>query len=58
MPDKKRGRPTSNPKDAAKITVRLDAQSLSLLDTICKKLGIDRSEAIRKGLKMLGDSLK
>lgn len=53
MSDKKAGRPTSNPKDSARITIRLDADSLRILDAYCMKMGINRNEAVRQAIKKL-----
>lgn len=47
MSDRKRGRPTDNPKDAARITVRLDSESLCTLNEYCNRKGVSRNEAIR-----------
>lgn len=53
MSDKKAGRPTSNPKDSARITVRLDAESLHILDAYCENRSINRNEGVRQAIKML-----
>lgn len=53
MSDKKIGRPTDNPKNAAKITVRFDKETLDMLDTYCDKKGISRTDGIRHGIKLL-----
>ncbi len=52
---KKIGRPTQNPKDTERLTVRLDKESSSILEKYCKKEGIDKSEGIRRGIKSLKD---
>ena len=53
MSDAKRGRPTDNPKDSARITVRLDKASLEILDSFCTEQGINRNEAVRQAIKRL-----
>ena len=53
----KMGRPTSNPK-TYKITVRLDEVSKNTLLSYCEKESVERAEAIRRGIGMLGESLK
>lgn len=53
MSDKKAGRPTSNPKDSARITVRLDAESLRILDAYCEEKNVNRNEAVRQAIKNL-----
>ena len=49
---KKMGRPTNNPK-ADRITVRLDVESREILEEYCKSKGIDKAEAVRRGIKSL-----
>ena len=52
------GRPTDNPK-VERITVRLDNESVDILDKYCEQEKIkERSEAIRIGIKKLKDDLK
>ncbi len=58
MPDKKKmGRPTSNPKSNP-IHVRLDDESIEILDKYCNQEEIKRTEGIRHGIKMLKTKLK
>jgi metal-responsive CopG/Arc/MetJ family transcriptional regulator len=52
VPQKKRGRPTENPK-SKKISVRLDDETLKVLDTYCEKNNVSRTEGIRKGISTL-----
>ncbi|MEE0139712.1 ribbon-helix-helix protein, CopG family [Fusobacterium ulcerans] len=54
--NKKIGRPTNNPK-IERITVRLDEESLGILDKYCIQEKIDRGEATRRGIKKLKDDL-
>ena len=51
------GRPTDNPKSNP-IHVRLDEESLSILDKYCKQESIRRTEGIRAGIKLLESKIK
>jgi hypothetical protein len=57
MSDKKIGRPTINPKND-RITVRLDSESLSILERYCEQESIKPAEAARIGIKKLKEDLK
>lgn len=57
MADKKVGRPTDNPKSKS-IHVRLDSESEKILNSYCKSNNITMAEAIRNGIKLLGDKKK
>lgn len=46
------GRPTDNPK-SDRITVRLDEESKTILQTYCEQEQVDKAEAIRRGIKRL-----
>lgn len=50
MTEKKLGRPTNNPKNT-KLTVRVDAETLEILEKYCKKENISKMEGIRRGLE-------
>ena len=50
---KKIGRPTNNPKSIERITVRLDNESSNILQEYCKRENIEKSEGIRRGIKLL-----
>lgn len=50
---KKIGRPTNNPKSTDRITVRLDDECSSILEEYCKQENIEKSEGIRRGIKLL-----
>lgn len=52
------GRPTTNPKDKGRITIRLDKESVEILDTYCEQESIERGEAVRRGIKKLKDEIK
>lgn len=47
------GRPTTNPKSIGRITVRLDSESSIILEEYCKRENIEKSEGIRRGIKLL-----
>lgn len=53
----KMGRPTDNPKPY-KITVRLDNDSHEIIQRYCKQENIEKGEAIRRGVKLLGNLIK
>ncbi|WP_353423139.1 hypothetical protein [Christensenella massiliensis] len=52
------GRPTDNPKKAARITVRLDEESLKILDDYCGSNQVEKGEAVRRGIKKLEVDIK
>ena len=51
------GRPTNNPKSNP-IHVRLDQESLEILDRYCEQEKVKRTEGIRQGIKMLESKIK
>lgn len=51
------GRPTNNPKGKP-ITVRLDEESKTILDTYCAQKNVEKGEAVRRGIKKLKSELK
>ena len=51
------GRPTDNPKSNP-IHVRLDQESLDILDKYCMQEKIKRTEGIRQGIKLLESKIK
>lgn len=51
------GRPTDNPKPY-KLTVRVDEESMKILDAYTEQEKISQMEAIRRGIKKLGASIK
>lgn len=55
--DKKKGRPTTNPK-RDRIAVRLDAESKEILDQYCEQKDVNKMEAARRGIKKLKEDLK
>ena len=52
MANKKMGRPTDNPKPF-RLSVRVDRETLEVLDAYCKKKGINRMEGTRQGIQRL-----
>ena len=58
MPPSKMGRPPSeNPKDKT-LRIRVDSQTMEMLDKCSKALGKNRSEIVRKGIEKIHDALK
>ena len=52
------GRPKiENPK-SDRITVRLDKSSTDILSRYCQQKGVDKAEAIRRGISRLKDEIK
>lgn len=51
------GRPTDNPKNN-KITVRLDDESTEIMNAYCEQEGVEKGEAVRRGLKKLKSEIK
>lgn len=49
---KKMGRPTDNPK-GTQIAVRLDNQTLKILDTYCEREKVTRAEGVRVAIRKL-----
>lgn len=52
------GRPTTNPKDKGRLTIRLDAESDAILNQYCEQEQVERTEAVRRGIKKLKDEIK
>jgi hypothetical protein len=53
----KTGRPTDNPKPD-RITVRLDAESKTILEKYCVQESVEKNEAVRRGIKKLRADIK
>ncbi len=51
------GRPTENPKNE-RITVRLDKESMDILNNYCQQESVEKAEAIRRGVKKLKPDIK
>lgn len=52
----KMGRPTDSPKDTI-VKVRMDKETVAMLDECTEKLDATRSEVIRTGIRKVYDSL-
>ncbi|MEG1756754.1 MAG: hypothetical protein RRZ24_11375 [Clostridia bacterium] len=52
------GRPTSNPKEAGKVTARLDEKCIQIIDGYCKQHNVGKAEAVRKGIMKLEQDIK
>ena len=50
------GRPTDNPKGKP-ITIRLDNEAKTILDSYCLQENVDKGEAVRRGIKKLKEDL-
>ena len=50
---KKMGRPTDNPRPN-KLSIRLSDEDKQILESYCVHAGVNRTEAISRGIKMLG----
>jgi Arc/MetJ-type ribon-helix-helix transcriptional regulator len=50
------GRPTDNPKDTL-IQVRMDKETVDLMDGCVMKLNTNRSDVVRTGIKRLADDV-
>jgi len=57
MEEKKRGRPTNNPKGKA-ISVRLDEKTENILNEYANQEKIAKTEAIRRGVRKLESEIK
>ena len=54
MADKKKGRPTDEPKPN-RLDIRVTDGDLEILKDYCKKTGKSRPEAVREGIRSLKD---
>jgi hypothetical protein len=57
MTDKKRGRPTTNPKPY-RIAVKLDEKTRKILTDYCEQKQVNQMEAARRGIQKLKEDLK
>ena len=56
MSDKKKaGRPFSENPKSVKLTVRVDCETVDILDAYCRKNNISRADGVREGIKALKD---
>lgn len=52
------GRPKSDNPKSERITVRIDNDCSQILNAYCEKEGIEKAEAIRRGIKKLEADIK
>ncbi len=57
MVERKRGRPTDNPKPY-RIAVKMDKETKDILDQYCAQYNLNQMEAARRGIRKLKDDLK
>lgn len=57
MGEKRRGRPTDNPKPY-RIAVKMDKETKEILDSYCQQQSVNQMEAARRGIRKLKDELK
>lgn len=53
MPEKHRGRPTTDNPKAMRVDVRLTQKELEMLDQYCQRAGVSRPQGLRDGIKAL-----
>lgn len=58
MSPKRMGRPPSTDPKTDRVTVRLDQETGRVLDAYCAQEGVERADAVRKGIRKLEDDLK
>lgn len=56
MGEKKRGRPTDNPKPY-RLSVKYDEECKEILEKYCKQENVNKMQAARRGIKKLKDDL-
>lgn len=56
MGEKKRGRPTDNPKPY-RIAVKMDIRTKEILDSYCEQEQVNQMEAARRGIRKLENDL-
>lgn len=49
------GRPTNNPRPH-KISIRISDRDKSILEKYCQKNGVNKTEAISRGIQKLGEN--
>ncbi len=57
MSGKKMGRPTDNPRPN-NLGVRISDKDKEILENYCKTQKVNRTEAISRGINLLGNTLK
>lgn len=58
MSPKTMGRPPSKDPKNDRVTVRLDQETVRVLDSYCAQEGVERADAVRKGIRKLEADLK
>lgn len=53
MPEKHRGRPTTDNPKSMRVDVRLTKKELKMLDKYCKQAGVSRPQGLRDGIRAL-----
>lgn len=53
MPEKHRGRPTTENPKTMRVDVRLTENELKMLDEYCQRMGVSRPQGLRDGIKAL-----
>ena len=53
MPEKHRGRPTTDNPKTMRVDVRLTEKELQMLDKYCQQAGVSRPQGLRDGIKAL-----
>lgn len=53
---KKMGRPTQNPRKNS-MGVRVSDVDLAIMEAYCEKMGVNRTEAISRAIKILGEKI-
>ena len=53
MPEKHRGRPTTDNPKAMRVDVRLTEEELKMLDKYCQRAGVSRPQGLRDGIRAL-----
>lgn len=53
--EKKIGRPKSENPKAVKLTVRVDEETINILDCYCERHNVSRADGVRTGLQCLKD---
>lgn len=53
MPQKHRGRPTTDNPKTMRVDVRLTEEELKMLDKYCQQTGVSRPQGLRDGIKAL-----
>ena len=54
----KTGRPKSENPKSNRITVRIDDETMKTLNEYCLKENVEKAEAIRRGIKKIGQKIK